>query len=144
MKKILVVLCILGFLFSAPVAQAWETVKLEIEDFATHTVDNITGYDKTTNVSTSTITPGTHAILGYTVMSLTGHEVDGTVITGNSENYVSLWDEIAGTVAPSLMGPEIESLDTIFAEEWFPRPKPFFNGITVRQGACTRVCIMYE
>jgi len=144
MKKIFIALCVLSFLLAAPTAQAWQTVKLEVEDYTTYEVDKTTGYDQTTNIAVTTIIPGTHSILGYAIMSLKGHEVNGTVVTGESENYLSVWDEISGTSNPIGIGPEIESVDGSYEVIWFPRPKPFFIGITVRQGANTRASILYE
>ena len=137
MKKVLcLILCSLFLGVSA--------FAVSTDDYSVYTKDNTTGYYATTNVSTSTIIPGVHSIIGYTVMSLTGHVVNGTLISGGSENVASIWDEVSGTSSPSMIGPEIESIDESFDGYMCLRPKPITNGITIRQGANTRVQILYE
>jgi hypothetical protein len=109
-----------------------------------HTIDNNAGGYLKTNVAITTLIPATHNIIGYTVMSLTGHVVDGSLVTGHSENVASIWDAISGTTAPVMILPEIEAVDESFDGWMALRPKPFTYGVTVHQGSYTRVQIIYE
>ena len=86
-------------------------------------------------------TPITHEILGFEVMSLTGHVVDGTLQTDTSEAVASLWDEVSGTVAPKFLGEKEAPSATESGEKIFISPKVLVNGCTVRQGPMSRVII---
>ena len=120
------------FVITQPEGLAWST----------YVSDNTTGDYKLTNVTVTTIIPRGNTqsrVLGFTVMSLTGH----AGITGNSENVASLWDEISGTEAPVCFG-EAEAIDESFDGMWYPIPKIVIYGLTIRQGANTRVIVFYE
>ena len=145
MKKILFIALLLCFsLMSVKVFAAGDYVFTQPEglNWLTYTSDNTGGQYKTTNVPITTIIPkgiGQHMLLGFTVMSLTGH----AGITGGSEAVASLWDETSGTSAPGILG-EAEALDESFDGMWFPVPKILNYGLTIRQGANTRVIVYYE
>ena len=120
------------FVFTQPEGLVWET----------YVSDNTTGLYKTTNVDITTIIPmgiGQSRILGFSVMSLTGHGG----VTGGSEAVASLWDEIAGTASPSIID-EAEAIDERISINWFPTPRIVTNGLTIRQGGNTRVIVYYE
>lgn len=138
MKRSLLVL--LGLLLVAQVS--WAGVSTD--DYETYTYDNNTNAYVTVNVATTTIVPGIHYIVGYSVMSLTGHKVDGSLVTGSSENVVSVWDESAAMANPKMIGPELEALDEHYEIFLCPRSKYITYGITHRQGPYTRVQILYE
>ena len=145
MKKILFIALLLCFiLVSFNVFAAGDYVFTQPEglNWLTYVSDNTGGQYKTTNVSTTTIVPkglGQHMLLGFTVMSLTGHGG----VTGSSEAVASLWDEVSGTAGPGLLG-EAEALDESFDGMWFAIPKILKYGLTIRQGANTRVIVYYE
>ena len=142
MKRILFVALFLCFV-AVQVVSASDFVFTQPEglDWETYVSDNTTGYYKTTNVDITTIIPkgiGQNRVLGFTVMSLTGHGG----VTGGSEAVASLWDQVSGGTA-SILG-EAEALDESFDGMWFAIPKILKNGLTIRQGANTRVIVYYE
>ena len=140
MKRFLLVLG-LCFVFALN-AQAGGRVSIDGGQIYTEVIDNVTGYDQTTNVAVTTIEPGKHRLIGVSVMPLTNHEYNGSALTGNSEAYVSLWDAISTTLNPLLIG-ETEAAGIAAEEKVFVHPRIFSNGVTVRQGAITRVIIEY-
>jgi hypothetical protein len=101
-----------------------------------YSVTNATGSAKNTAVSTSTIIPGKHRILGFRVCPVT---------SGSGTNVGGLYDAASTSDLSSanLLG-EDSSANTASAGYDFPAPIPLSNGLYVAQGAQTTVTIYYE
>ncbi len=136
MKKILVLLCIMVFVFASignatpsfennlPVA--WKSIVL----------NNISGIYVIKNVPTTTIRPG-KSILGYVIIPL----ADATT---HSEAVVGLYDGPGGanTVADEMFD-EAEA-DGKSLPSWFPYPRKILTQLNVHIGPNTRVLIYWE
>ena len=89
-----------------------------------------------TAISTSTIIPGTHRILGYEV---------APIDTLSKENYVVLGDAAtAPAVATTTIFGESEAATGSSLSATFPYPREIASGVVVRQGSRTYVTIYYE
>ena len=103
----------------------------------TYIIENETAQYLDTNIGVTTIYPGMDRILGFQVMPST------TI----SENVAALYDAISGdnlnaNNAASQFA-EIECAPESFDGIWFPYPRDLDVGLTVRQGAKTKVIIFY-
>lgn len=131
MKKFLVmVLMLVGISGSI-----WASnVTLEGNQVKTYVIDNTTGQYADTSVSVTTIYPGMDKILGFEIMP----------ISTNSENVVAVHDAVSGdTLGNTNLFGEAECAPESFDGLWFPYPREISSGVTVRQGAQTRVILYY-
>jgi len=98
--------------------------------------DNATSAMASTVVSTSRIVPGTNDILGYSILSRDGNACD---------SFMALYDSTTGTseaVAEVLA--EAENVSTLQPTTlFFDYPMQLKYGLTIRQGANSRVIIYY-
>ena len=95
----------------------------------------------TTSVSVATIIPGTHRILGFSVMP------SNTSLS--SERVVGLYDCVdtvsTDYITSTYVFDEFEAAETnAYADRWYPYPRALTSGLTVRQGSNTIVTIYYE
>ena len=131
MKKFLVML----FMFVGVSGSIWASnVTLEGNQIKTEVIDNTTGQYLDTNVAVTTIYPRYDKILGFEILP----------ITTASENVVAVHDATTGdTLGNTNLFGEAECAPESFDGLWFPYPREITTGITVRQGAQTRVIIYY-
>jgi len=103
----------------------------------TYVKTNTTGAYADTAVSTSTIIPQYHRILGFTMMAK-----DTTLST---EWVVALYDDASGTVTEADVFDEAEFTETYQkAVRWYKYPKRLTDGLVIRQGANPVVIVYYE
>ena len=112
--------------------------KGEAADLEMYVSSNTAAYRADTAVSTSTIIPGKHWILGFKVAPNNGSCVDPTVI---------LYDAATtGTMSSSTQFDILEAdTDPLVSDvTWYPRGKNLSLGLAIRQGGYTDVIIYYE
>lgn len=133
MVIILLFACPVAFGAAAAVSASAGTQGLGMQ---TYTTINGAGPGTVTNVSTSTITAGKHAILGYKV----------TVTGTNCEGFGTLVDAISTTLNQDLF--VIDESEAVAAygsiSVIFPKPVMLSKGLTIRQGALTCVTVYYS
>jgi hypothetical protein len=106
------------------------------ESILHYTVTNGTGAAVNTYISTSTIIPGKHRILGFAVNPIT---------SGSGTSAAALYDAAdSGDVsAANLIGEKVQA-NTGSDSEWFVRPIALSNGAGVSVGAGASITIYYE
>ena len=98
-------------------------------------VTNKTSTAGSTAVSTSTIIPGKHQILGLVV---------GPNTSGSGTITASLYDEDStGDASSSNVFAELAGANTATHEQFFPYPKNLSTGLVIAQGAGTTVMVYY-
>lgn len=130
MKKAFCLLILLTFFLFPLIVEARGGVHI-----LTYIQDNSSGVYLVTSISTSTIIPDKHKILGFSVQALDG--------TQSAERVVALHDAISGHLDSTFMG-EAESIENSFNGLWYPSPRELVYGLTVNQGPNTRVIIYYS
>jgi len=107
------------------------------EDILVYTIVNdSTSAVLDTSISTSTIIPGKHRILGFTI---------SPNVSGSGTVNVGLWDATSTTTWSSTsIFVEAACANTTTQTVWLARPKPITNGVQVSQGANCAVMIYYE
>ena len=134
MKRIICLVVLGLFLCSTAFAWQWGGSDALKVNFSTYVCDNTTGLYQKTAVSKATIVPGVHCILGYAIMPL----------SANSENIVALHDaENTDPYVDESLIDEAETPAATMSAKWFAYPKKLSVGLTLRQGAQTRVIVYY-
>lgn len=129
MKRLFVILALVVCALCLNYAEAITPLSL------TYVSRNNTGNDVTNTVSTSTIIPGIHKILGFTVMPI------GPVSGSNAGAWGTLYTGSA--IQANLLG-ECESLANESNNKIFPYPKRVKGGgLIINQGAYSVVIIDY-
>ena len=99
-----------------------------------HTTGDTTDYLRTA-VSTSTIVPGTHRIIGYAI--------DSYNVTKPAEAWVGLYDG-ADTDTTYLFAENEADATTAHKDFIYPYPKDINTQLIVRQGENTVITIFYD
>jgi len=121
-------LIVLSFM---PLANASDT-----ESILIYVKVNDTANAASTNVSTDTIIPGKHRILGYRV---------NPIISGTGTINVGLYDAATtATALDAVLFGESACANTATEGETFPGPKPLSAGLHINQGAYSSVTVYYE
>jgi hypothetical protein len=141
MKKILIVLVALMLVASVAMASGAGVPNRFNQDqnvMAYVSQNTSNGSYATENVSTATITPGYHRILGFTVApcALGGETAQTDVALVDDD------DDVMATSAAIFAESEASAntTETIF----FPYPKTLTNGLTIRHGPNSVVIVYYE
>jgi len=130
MRKVFSILIALTFLVGAHVASA-----VNMDDLVIIVTENTAATPLTTNVSTSTLIPGKHRIIGFDIYR------DNTSV--NAEKFIAVYDDTDTDIAVAGLVGENEALDGIeTAGKILPKPKYISNGLTIRQGGNT-ISVIY-
>lgn len=97
---------------------------------------SVTSY-ATTRVSTSTIIPGKHRMLGYTICPLTGDSKDSIVAFYDAD---TVGEMTSSTIFSEAEAPVGQGSETVI----FPYPKRISDGVAFYQGTESVVTIYYE
>ena len=133
MRKYLVLTLaiVLAIFLFVPIGMASDTPSIEH-----YSVSNGTGAAAITYVSVTTIIPGKHRLLGFTVCPITSGA--GTAIAG-------VYDAAAaGSISSTNLFGEKGGANTASYTETFPGPMDITNGIAVYAGSGTSVTLYYE
>ena len=134
-KKYIVLALVVMMLFAAQSAFALYDAPNKLVHMYVCT-NSAAGSAGTTNISTSTIMPSYHRILGYRIAPYNTSK--------GSEFWCSLYDD-TGTTDYTLVFDEAEwGATSDKSPIWYAYPKKLSTGLSVQQGANTVVIIYYE
>jgi hypothetical protein len=134
-KRILALVAILISVVMASPAFALMVNNRNIET-EVYVIANTEATDLWTAVSTSTISPLYHRVIGYEICP-----VDSL----SKENFIALADDttVAGVASTDVFG-EAEAATGQSLSKWLEYPKRLANGLVVHQGSRTYALIYYE
>ena len=136
MRKVLSILLIGLMLCSSAFAVEYMSTD-KGKTLLTYVSANATGAYITPNISTSTIVPGTHRIIGFELM------IANAALT--EEMIVGLYDTTTdGGMASTAIFDEAEAANDTQVIKWYPYPKELSNGLSLVQGPNSVVVIYYD
>ncbi len=128
MRKLMAVVVVLGLmLIGLKYVEAISPLSM------TYTSTNNTGVDVVTEVSTSTIVPGRHKILGFTVVPIAGSTAGA---------LAGLYSGATGMTNTSTLLGEAESLKNESKNKIFPYPKAVRSGGLIISQSCYSIVII--
>ena len=130
MRKVLWMV-VVAMLFCVPVF----AVNLDGNEFWSYVIENTTGAYQNTLIPITSVVPGSDRILGYEHMPLPGQSAENVVAVFDTVNYTTF-------ASAEVLG-ESECQDGSWDGMWFPYPRTISYGVTVRQGAGTRVIVYF-
>ena len=134
MKRLMALISLFSLLVFSPIMAS-------VTDLSnTYSYTNETAAQVTVYVSTTTIIPGVHKILGFNLVP-TSNSTQGT--------FAALYDATSTTVSTeglnlSNMLGENESVANYSKDKFFPWPKPLSKGLTIVVGAYTTISVDFS
>lgn len=138
MKKIISILLI-GMLFCGTAVaveyMSTDSRKTMLVYVIPHTTGDTTDYLRTA-ISTSTIVPGTHRLIGYAI--------DSYNVTKPAEAWVGIYDGATDIDTTYLYAENEADATTVHKDFIYPYPVDINTGLVVRQGENTIITIFYD